>query len=528
MMKRNIRFMIAVMCIMALLASCGKPADQAGAEQTGTEPAAAVSLPEASAVDQALDKAFSAGKAVFSASAFPLPDPETCEIVMPPDSFWETYGYDNPGKDALRSALAGGKLEISSIAPDGSRAAGYLEKYPVIVSEGKVLLMHPEETRGVEDQYDTLKIFTKTLYGTEYVRPNGKPAKVRGTFCASPKGMAWSPDSRYLGMVYVSEGASIQQPDFTYPVLADTQTGGFFCIDSFSQNSKDPETYGRWFDGCFSGDGRYFYALCREAESFRCQILRYDLATFEKTVMAATGEGQTAYILPRSLRAGPDGSVNLVTYLADSGNDPVHYYVLLHADADGALSAQPLLMGQPVDYLIPRDIAASARSGDALILYISTDSGYLDGSRYVLPFSQALVHVRMGEAGDETDTAWLIRSDSLAVETVSSAALMDLCISVDSDEYRALRSRYMILRTVTMSPDGKYAAVLADYPDGEKSEAVLLLIRLADMKTLPVENELLKQDSAVSYLRHYGSYLSVKWTDAGLLVDQLSLAFQIQ
>ncbi len=528
-MKRNIRFIMAMLCVLVFLASCGK-APENTADQVGTESAAPVSsvpvsTPESSKADQALDKAFAAGKAVFAETAVPLPNPETCEIVMPPDSFWETYGYDNPGEEALRSALADGELKISSYAPDGSRAAGYLGNYPVIVSEGKVLLIHPEETRGVEDRYYTLKLFTRTLYGSEYARPNGKTYKVRGTFCASPKGMIWSPDSRYLAMVYVSGSSSIQRPDFKYPVLTDTRTGGFFCIDSFSQNLKDPETFGEWNDGCFSGDGLYFYALGREAESNRYKFLRYDLATFEKTVIAATDEGQTAYPLSQSLTAGPDGSVNLVTYLAESGSDPVQHYALLHAGADGVLSAQPLLMGQPIAYLIPRDIAASARSGDALILYISTDSGYLDGSRYVLPFSQALVHARMGEPGDEANTAWLIRSDSLAVEAVPSAGLKDLHMSVDSDEYRALRSRYMSLRCVAMSPDGKYAAVLADYPDS-KNEAVLLLIRLEDMKTLPVESELLKE--AGDYVRRYGNQLSVKWTDEGLLVDQLGLVFHLQ
>ena len=39
---------------------------------------------------QELDAAFEAGRIVIAGTRIPVPDPMTCEIVMPPDSFFST------------------------------------------------------------------------------------------------------------------------------------------------------------------------------------------------------------------------------------------------------------------------------------------------------------------------------------------------------------------------------------------------------------------------------------------------------
>ena len=55
--------------------------------------------------DDALDAAFDAGSLAFAHADFPLPDPETCEIVMPPDALWQFIGIEPMDEAQIRAVV---------------------------------------------------------------------------------------------------------------------------------------------------------------------------------------------------------------------------------------------------------------------------------------------------------------------------------------------------------------------------------------------------------------------------------------
>ena len=121
-----------------------------------------------------LDAAFEAGWIVVAGNRMPLPGPKSCEIVMPPDGFWEDCIQDKPEEDQLRQDLANGMTEVFSIAPDGSCAVGYLGEIPVICRDGKVLVMHPAGYGEGEEPDGFARYCCRQLYGYEYEKLKGK------------------------------------------------------------------------------------------------------------------------------------------------------------------------------------------------------------------------------------------------------------------------------------------------------------------------------------------------------------------
>ena len=111
-----------------------------------------------------------------------------------------------------------------------------------------------------------------------------------------------------------------------------------------------------------------------------------------------------------------------------------------------------------------------------------------------------------GDAAEGTDAVWVFRTDSATPESLSPEKLAEL-----TPEYI---QGCMNIIGFTLSPDGRYAAVLADkYPD----IVSLLIVRLEDMAALTAEAALLEQVSPRDVLRYRDLYL-MSWSENGLLV----------
>ena len=80
----------------------------------------------AESYDDALDAAFKAGRVAFTRADFPLPDLATCEIVAPPNEFWQFIGVEAMDEAQMRATLAQAELAVFSYAPDGRSGIGML------------------------------------------------------------------------------------------------------------------------------------------------------------------------------------------------------------------------------------------------------------------------------------------------------------------------------------------------------------------------------------------------------------------
>ena len=84
----------------------------------------------------------------------------------------------------------------------------------------------------------------------------------------------------------------------------------------------------------------------------------------------------------------------------------------------------------------------------------------------------------------------------------------------------------MVICGVTLSPDGRYAAVLCAGTEDPAQSVALVVIRLSDMKALPAEAELLKLVTGREVRRYTGRYF-MEWTEAGLVVFPLQQVFNV-
>lgn len=475
---------------------------------------------------QELDAAFEAGRIVIAGTRIPVPDPMTCEIVMPPDSFWEDCIQEKPGEDQLRQDLAAGMTVVFSIAPDGSCAVGYLGDIPVIFRDGKVLVMHPAGYGEGEEPDVSARYCCRQLYGYEYQKQKGKKTvtiKVDGQFYIEIDGFKWSPDGRYLSII---DTRDISQqsgwPNTSYPVLTDTQTGEMFSVDDKLTDESGSESLVIWEDGCFSEDGKYFWAVHLKTHNpMEYVLLRYELDTFEREVFTVSEDHAYGLELP-SLWTCPEGGAVMLPQYETEDN-----YWLLQADSGGAFSLRPLVRESPIRYLYPVRIIESGKTGEALVLYRGgiVLSDYYGYGYPVLPVSCGLVHVRMNEPGNETDTIWLIRSDTLETEAITTEMMKDYTRCETMEEVYAIHNRYLVIYDMAMSPDGKYAAVLTAGSNYDFDQTKLLFIRLADMKALPAELILPGEAS--------GKPVSVRnndliWSEAGLLLYWSQIIFPVQ
>ncbi len=454
--------------------------------------------------DSAIDAMFDSGKVVFRQVPFRMPDPEACEIVLPPAEYWDFVGYDEMSEGQLRGALETAQYMIASYAPDGESGLGMLGVgnaiLPVAVSANRVAVICPTEGRGVYGEEGALG----KVFGHLYLKPNPKQY-----FGMGDEGVIWSPSGRYFCII--NNTALLQQMQTVYgsPILVDTQTGEMFSIDSFSHKLTSPDG-GWWLAGCFSGDEQYFYALvCSNRYSKRYTLVRYDIETCETT---PCGEGFDSNGLPTiSLLQNGNILVLVDAYKAEQTQ------ALSVISPEGTTETTPLSFNTETWKFMPRRLNYSAKSGWGLLrgwlygkpaLQLNTDKPV---------FGYALQRMRLDSNGG-TDTVWMISAEAQIAVEYGVDQIQEV-IATARDVYEFIQ-QHMLIADVKLSPDGRYAAVLVVKRDNLQNliNSKVLIIRLEDMKTLPAEGIDIDENTAENLTLFVDQSIArLNWSQAGLL-----------
>ena len=519
-MKRRTVFLllIAVLCLLAL-SSCGQkdpladePADTAPAASAGQE------APQAfSDYDSLIDNSFAAGRLVLTEKAIPLPDPDACGIAAPPRSLLLSDGTPYPDETDIRNALRTGEWHMLAFSPDGKTQVGYLrtgndsEQLPVLIRDNQVTMIYPSDKRGAKDTYGGMADY----YSRYYYRP-----QVNGGY-SCPLGigddnLTWSPDGRYYYAANYRFAAFLNR---SVHYIVDTYTGEMIALDSFGpvydRQSENPHK-GIICAGCFSPDGKYFYAAGRSnqftGEIINC-IIRYDLETFEAELLAETG----AYFSGSSMHMLRDGTLLALFW---NGNEQSVFWI----SPDGTIRSARELRDRPSG-----SILYSADSGWAVL----TDKEQILGQYPTDIIPGPCLHLIRPDDGSgvNLDEGLFINNDTGAPETASFTGIWGMN-SIDehshSQGYKQFAKFPYRFLDAALSPDGRYVALLLSrfLP---KDEVFLMVVRLEDQAYVIAEGLVIDDTPPKNFKINYPKFYSVRsrkgsdlpilnWTDAGLLV----------
>ncbi len=543
-MKKMIALLLSL-CVLCVMSACGKKEEPAAATPTPANDASEAK-PEKTAeesYDDQLATVFESGKAVLRKAEFQLPDPGACEIMMPPDSFWEYFDHVC-SEEEIRSQI-GENLRIISYSPDGSTAIGFilLEDKGVIaaVSGNRVTILYPTDQRGMGDLKQFLVV---DYFGIASARPNS-------VNWLDYMGLIWSPDGRYVCPMSryamkqksntVGRQAAVQTVDslqaISNPVktvdayaMIDTQTGEVFALESYPRPaSADSARLGLWIwlDACFSPDGKSFYVLCRD-DTHQKRILQYDTASWEQTEYM-TGMEKERSILP-GMTLLEDGRFFALT----NRNAMVPVQKLVWLDMEGGVQETELSSLNEGLQAYGDFTCGSSRTGDALLfLYFVQGSELRSGS-----FITGLLRVHAGADGlTEPDTLWIGSAESRTLVPMTYAEIMEIQSATirekdgreGVEEFRKNTAPYLYFRELQVSPGGRFALAVAE--NTGTGELVTMLIRLSDMASIPVDSA--KEISRISpeamkRRQLYGANI-MNWSAAGILVNaEESMLYQLE
>lgn len=450
--------------------------------------------------DDALDAAFDAGSLAFAHADFPLPDPETCEIVMPPDALWQFIGIEPMDEAQIRAALRQADVAVCSYAPDGQSGIGLLAvggaALPFALSPGRLAIIWPNEERGVYDQYG----MPGTLYKHFYLNQDTSA----GPFAMGEQGAIWSPGGRYCCTLNGMRVLQQMRVEFGAPLILDTQTGELFAVDSFGPQLMRPDG-GFWIDGCFAGDESAFYAVTysnRYAKQYT--LVRYDLETYE----AAPCAGFEINSLPAMTALG-DGSMFA---LIDTRRQD-EPQALARVAPDGSVETREFMLADENWRLRAVSACGSAESGWTLLrgAFILRE---MDGQGYF-----GLVRLRPGDdLLDGTDTIWALSAESGQFEALGAEQLSGTMV----DWVSTFIPGHMQILDVALSPGGRYAAVFAAMTGPRQGETALLIVRLSDMAVLPAQGVDIDASEMWVTRANRGRAL-MSWSEAGLLLTTTGL-----
>ena len=436
--------------------------------------------------DAWLDLAFEEGEVRFAAVEPALPDFDTCELVIP-DDIWNALASSGVDESRLRSMMKQGAVTPVSFSPDGTCLAAMLEidggSTPIVIAGDQVALIYPTESRGVEDIYGNLQ---KT-YDSWIANP-------RRPMGAGDEGFIWSPGGHYFSISNVNTMLVNMQFARVNPIVVDTWTGEMFLVDTYSDKIFD-DSNGAMITGCFSEDERYFYELFYgTGYSTRTMLLRYDLETFE--VQPLAGLETNGYPALSMLRDG-----RMLTISDTMQRDKFQGLAVM--SPEGGLEITP--MPVPLRAWYANRTYYSAESGWLLV------RGRTQGSASTL--LTAIQRVQPdGDPAKGLNAAWALNWDDGVMDPLDLTKLDPKNSVLDEEDLSELLAPYAVLLDVKLSPDGRYAAMLAV----KGNDAQVYIARLEDMALLPAGNV----EVATSVLAGSvnGGVPLLSWSEAGLLV----------
>ena len=436
--------------------------------------------------DAWLDLAFEDGEVRFAAVEPALPDFDTCELVIP-DVIWNTLAASGVDETRLRALIKQGTITPVSFSPDGACLAAILDvdigSTPVVISGEQMALIYPTESRGVEDIYGNLQ---KT-YDSWIANP-------RRPMGAGDEGFIWSPGGHYFCVPNVNTMLVNMQFARVNPIVVDTWTGEMFLVDTYSDKIFD-DSNGAMITGCFSEDERYFYELFyRTGYSTRTMLLRYDLETFE--VQPLAGLETNGYPALSMLRDG-----RMLTISDTMQRDKFQGLAVM--SPEGGLEITP--MPVPLRAWYANRTYYSAKSGWMLV------RGRTQGSASTM--LTAIQRVQPdSDPARELNAAWALNWDEGVMDPLDLTKLDPESSALDEDDLIEALAPYAILLDVKLSPDGRYAAMLAV----KDNEAQVYVARLKDMALLPAGD--IEVDTSVLVGAASGGAPLLSWSEAGLLV----------
>ena len=436
--------------------------------------------------DAWLDLAFEDGEVRFAAVEPALPDFDTCELVIP-DIIWNTLAASGVDETRLRALIKQGTITPVSFSPDGACLAAILDvdigSTPVVISGERMALIYPTESRGVEDIYGNLQ---KT-YDSWIANP-------RRPMGAGDEGFIWSPGGHYFCVPNVNTMLVNMQFARVNPIVVDTWTGEMFLVDTYSDKIFD-DSNGAMITGCFSEDERYFYELFYgTGYSTRTMLLRYDLETFE--VQPLAGLETNGYPALSMLRDG-----RMLTISDTMQRDKFQGLAVM--SPEGGLEITP--MPVPLRAWYANRTYYSAKSGWLLV------RGRTQGSASTM--LTAIQRVQPdSDPARELNAAWALNWDEGVMDPLDLTKLDPESSALDEDDLIEALAPYAILLDVKLSPDGRYAAMLAV----KDNEAQVYIARLKDMALLPAGD--IEVDTSVLVGAASGGAPLLSWSEAGLLV----------
>ncbi|MCR4622822.1 MAG: hypothetical protein K5663_12155 [Clostridiales bacterium] len=419
-------------------------------------------------LDSALDKAFEKGRLSFERIENPMPVPESCEFSLPPAEVLEAWGLSGISAEEVSAMLRQAQLTVINYSPDGTHGVGYLVSgdsfLPAAVSQGRIAIIYPTHERGVDDQFNILE---------KYYQQSCLQRNTYTPFGMGEEGTIWSPSGRYCCSLYSDGLFKMGKGDSCSPIFTDTHTGEMFLADSFNPSLFKGDA-GSWVCGCFSDDEQYFYAMYYGHRfEHLCTLVRYDLATLEYEELY--GMDINGYPTLTQLKDG-----TLLTF-SDTRQIGTAAQQLIKVYPGGATESSPIdeLMRISQDYaLYYRRLYCSGESGWAVMPASLTGK---TAGETALGFLRFRPEESLSE---RTDVLWMICAQTLQPESFSKEKLAEYYAS-EFDRYWADKD-YLFIYDIKLSPEGRYAAVIAGSPEGRLHDqiTVMLIIRLSDLKTL--------------------------------------------
>ncbi len=514
--KTFLLLLIVLICTF-ILSACAQNQDSSGKSDETSAAGSAQTDPSPETpedYDSVIDASFTAGRLVLTETEIALPDPDTCTVNAPPRRLQLPDGSSYPDEGDIRGALRSGNWNAVVYSPDGRVQIGYLvygenkEHLPLIIRDGQATMIYPSDSRGAKDTHRGMQdYYSRWYFGSDYAHFSLMPLGI------GPDLLTWSPDGRY----YFAESyrlAFLYNQSVHY--IVDTVTGEMIALDTFTyQYDSALSDNGCIYSGCFSPDSRYFYAACRSdkyTDEWTSCIIRYDLESFEGTLLAETGGyygGQSMHMLRDGSMLGlfwngsdqsvfwisPDGNIRsakeprtrpsrLIRYSLDSG-----WAALTDGERLNGQYRTDIIPGPGLQLIRPED--GTSANLDSM-LFVNNDTG-------------------IPEIGSFAQTWGIQANGNPAYEEVK----------------KYLKFPYQFL-DVALSPNGRYVALLLSrrLP---KDEVLLMIVRPEDQAYLIAEGLVIDDNPPKNTSFRYPKYYSVRdrksqdlpilnWTDAGLLV----------